>query len=263
MLITTRYLPLEDLEVAKDGTGRTVRAFCAVFDTDQDINDHEGEYTESLDRTSFNRTIAQVGSWPVFYNHGSTIQGAPSELYSMPLGRGTATADGRGVMTETKYSKTQLADDVLEQINAGVIRGQSFSGRTLRSTPARPRGGYRRNAAGELPKVVRHEIAMTEFGPTPFPYYPSATIEGVRSLTAVRMVDALLTSGTIDESMTDSDLAAAVRAALDATPSGDPATRTATSSEPGATEPVAQLRAHQVRARLYRMGIDVQGASTG
>jgi HK97 family phage prohead protease len=253
--ITTRYVPLDDLEIKKDGTGRTVRAYCAVFDVDQEISDFEGDYVESLARTSFNRTIAQVGSWPVFFNHGATIQGAPSELYSMPLGRGTAEVQGKGVLTETKYARTQLADDILEHIREGVIKGQSFSGRTLRSAPSRPRGGYRRSSDGALPRVVRHEIAMTEFGPTPFPYYPGATIEGVRSLTVVRTLDALLNNGTISESSTDDELLAAVRAALDATPSGDSATRTATSSEPGADQRSAPLRRHQIRAALYRMGL--------
>ena len=255
-LIITRYMPLDDIEVKKDGTGRTVRAYAAPFDTPVDIADGEGEYIESIDRAAFNKTIRDNESFPVFYNHGATIQGAPSELYSMPLGRGTATPDGRGLMTETKYTRSRVADEVLDSIHEGVIRAQSFSGSTVRSTPTRPRGGYRRSASG-LPRVVRHEIAMKEFGPTPFPYYPTATIESVRSLTGALMVESLLHSGTIDVDMNDGELAAAVRAALTATPSGVPVDRNATSSEAGATDTVAvaTLRAHQVRARLIRMGI--------
>lgn len=250
--LITRFTPLTDETV--DVTGRTVTAYAAVFDVEQDIRDVEGEYREVLDRAAFNKTISDNGSFPVFYNHGSTIQGAPSELYSMPLGRGTATVDSRGVLTETKYTNTRVADEVLENIKAGVIRGQSFSGAPVRSAPERPaRGGYRRTASG-LTLVRRHEIRMKEFGPTPFPYYPSATIEGVRSLTGLRTLEALLNDGTITESMPDEEIAAAVRAALTTTSSGEPADRNATSTEAGADQRSAAARIH-MRSRLTERGL--------
>jgi hypothetical protein len=72
---------------------------------------------------------------------------------------------------------------VLEAIGSGSITGQSFSGRFVQSTPSVPRGGFKPDArSGELTLVTRTEIAMREYGPTPFPAYSDAAIVGVRSL---------------------------------------------------------------------------------
>jgi hypothetical protein len=73
---------------------------------------------------------------------------------------------------------------VLEAIRNGDISGQSFSGRFVASDKPVPRGGFRPNAKGELTLVVRTEIAMTEYGPTPIPAYDVPMVVGVRSLAA-------------------------------------------------------------------------------
>jgi hypothetical protein len=92
-----RLYPLEDMHIirsADGGDGRTVEAFAAVFDDPAEIQDGEGHYVETIDRSAFNKVIADAsrargglpGSVKVLYNHGMTIQGTPSERCPCPSG---------------------------------------------------------------------------------------------------------------------------------------------------------------------------------
>jgi len=177
----TRSYPLDDIQIRSGGDGRTVEAYAAVFDTPSEIRDQDGHYNEVISRSAFDKTIAERGNKVgVFYNHGMTLHGTPSERHSMPIGTPLEVrADQRGVFTVTRYNKTQLADEVLEAINSGAITGQSFSGRMVQSNPKR--GPYRARG-GELPTVTRSEIMLREYGPTPFPAYEDAGITNVRAL---------------------------------------------------------------------------------
>jgi HK97 family phage prohead protease len=167
--------------VRSGGDGRTVEAYAAVFDNPVEIHDQDGHYHEQISRTAFNRTLSHRGtSFGVFYNHGKTLYGTPSERASMPLGTPLEVrADSKGLLTVTRYNKTPLADEVLAAIENGDLRGQSFTGRMRSSSPAR--GPYRARA-GELTTVTRNEIELVEYGPTPFPAYEAAAIVGTRSL---------------------------------------------------------------------------------
>ena len=178
----TRSFPLEDITIQAGGDGRTVEAYAAVFNTPTTIRDQDGHYTEVIDAGAFTKTISERGSrFGVFFNHGLTLHGTPSERHSMPIGTPQEVrVESRGVLTVTRYNKTPLADEVLEAINSGAITGQSFSGRMLQSKTDARRPYRERN--GVLPTVTRTEIAMTEYGPTPLPAYEDAGILGVRSL---------------------------------------------------------------------------------
>ena len=180
----TRAYPLDDIQIRAGGDGRTVEAYCAVFDHPTEISDQQGRYREQLDRNAFNKTIKDKGTgFGVFFNHGMTLRGGHSDLGSVPIGSPVEAprADGRGLLTVSRYNKSALADSVLESIRAGDIRAQSFSGAFVRSTPTLPRGGYRAAGDGTLPLVTRSEIAMTEYGPTPIPAYDVPMVVGVRS----------------------------------------------------------------------------------
>jgi HK97 family phage prohead protease len=186
-----RSFPLEDIRVRAGGDGRTVEAYAAVFDTPTEIHDQDGHYLESIDRRAFDRTLqgaAPAGSrstWnvQVLYNHGRTLMGTPSDRNSLPIGTPVEVrADSRGLLTVTRYNKTGLADEVLEAIRSGSVSAQSFSGGFGRSDPGRaPRMGWRPDAGGKLKTVRRQEIALREYGPTPFPAYPDAAVVGVRA----------------------------------------------------------------------------------
>jgi HK97 family phage prohead protease len=187
----TRSFPLEDIRVRAGGDGRTVEAYAAVFGTPTEITDQDGHYQEVIDRRAFDRTLQQLApagsrsTWRVgvFYNHGRTLWGSPSERGSMPIGTPVEVrTDARGLLTVTRYNKTELADEVLENIREGAITGQSFSGRFMRSDPGRaPRMGWRPDASGKLKTITRQEIALKVYGPTPFPAYPDAAVVGVRA----------------------------------------------------------------------------------
>ena len=186
----TRSFALEDISIRSGGDGRTVEAYAAVFNTPAPVRDQDGEYTEELDPAVFNRAISDAApqgsrkNWRigVFYNHGMTLNGTPSERHSMPIGKILdIKADGRGLWTEVRYNRTTLADEVLENIREGSISGYSFSGNFRRSQPLIPRGGFRRNfRTGELPHVRRVESTLTELGPTPVPVYEKAAVLAMR-----------------------------------------------------------------------------------
>jgi phage head maturation protease len=195
-----RSFPLEDLSVRTTRDGRVVEAYLAVFNTPAEIRDQDGHYNEELDPVVFNRAISDArpqGSrttWRVgvFYNHGMTIMGTPSDRHSMPVAVPMdIKTDGRGVRATDKYHRSQFCDEIVEGLESGAIPGYSFSGRFRRSNPLIPRGGFRPDRAGNLPTVRRMESTLKEYGPTPFPAYADAAVLGVRSdsLMAAMMSD--------------------------------------------------------------------------
>ena len=185
-----RSVPLEDISV-RSGSGRDVEAYAAVFGIPAEVHDQDGDYTEELDPACFNRAISDAApqggrkDWRmgVFYHHGMTLYGTPSERHSMPIGKTLdMRADSRGLWTLTRYNRTPLADEVLENIREGSITGYSFSGHFRRSQPLIPRGGFRKNyRTGELPHVRRTESTLNEYGPTPRPVYAEAAVTGMRA----------------------------------------------------------------------------------
>lgn len=209
MSMVTRTFPLEDIHIrstAEGGDGRTVEAYATVFDVEIEVSDWDGQYREKIARTAFNKTLADKGlNFGVFYNHASTIYGTPSDRFSVPLGVPTEMrVEKRGLLTVSRYNNTTLADEILDSIRNGDIKGQSFSGKFLRSNPPRPRFGYERDTDGSLTVVTREEIALCEFGPTPFPYYTTAAIVGVRAEDISR---ALAASGYDPDNISDLTIA--------------------------------------------------------
>ena len=191
-----RAFPIEDVRVLTRAQGseygdcRTVEALTAVFDQETPIVDGQGRYRETIDRTAFDRTIAMIApqgsraNWKVgvFYNHGMTIHGTPSDTNSRPLGTSLGVrADTMGLVTITRYANTPLGEEILELIRSGAITGHSFTGRIMRSSPEPGRNGYRPDGRGELPLVRRLELGLREYGPTPFPAYDTTAVLSVRS----------------------------------------------------------------------------------
>jgi phage head maturation protease len=190
----TRSLALDDASVrsgrvtcetcAQDATGRIVDAYVAVFGEPAEIRDEQGHYYEDIDRAAFNKRLADLSrsraglrDVAVFYNHAMTVHGTPSEVFSLPVGHPSAIrADGRGLLASTHY--TSNGERVLQGMKDGDFTGHSFTGRIIRSDPQRvPRVGR----SGDLPRVRRLELGLTEYGPTPQPYYAGAQLVTVRS----------------------------------------------------------------------------------
>lgn len=178
-----RAVALDDIRIRSGGTGRTVEAYAAIFNEPAEIVDADGHYNEVNHPAAFNRSIQHHGGrFPVIYNHGMTVAGTPSDRGSVPIGVSVEVrADKRGVLTVAEYGTSELADEVLEAIRMGAVKAQSYGGRFIRSDPGRrPAGGWRPGPTG-LRTVTRMEVAMREFGPTPFPAFAGAAITGVRA----------------------------------------------------------------------------------
>jgi len=246
-----RAVPLADLEVK----GRTVTAYAAAFDSPASVYDPQfnpARHLESVARSAFTRALnAGAGrKAKVLFNHGKTIDGTPSERYSMPIatpeevradGRGLLTvsryantpladevrADGRGLLTVSRYANTPLADEVLELIRNESITGQSFRGAVYKYAE---RGGI----------VELTECGLREYGPCPFPAYADAEIVSIRSaadlMEAVtdltpeqraelaRLLSSSNTSNNPDTPIVGLDAAPAPEGTAAVTPDEDPST---------------------------------------
>ena len=172
-----RFAPLSDCATRTENGERYIDALAAVFDTPQEIRDRDGHYMEVIDPAAFNRTIEQRGAngFQVMFNHGKTMYGTPSERYSMPYGVPVdVRPDARGLVTTTRMLSTPLADEVYTGAAEGALRGQSFGGSFMATKKTK---GMR----GGLPTYRRTEIALREYGLTPFPYYQDAKVINVRA----------------------------------------------------------------------------------
>lgn len=236
-----RWWPLEDIEISRaHNDGRTVVALAAVFDEPYPVSDQYGDYDELVERSAFNKWLADGGVTRAMclYNHGMTVHGSPSDMYSVPLGRPLEiTPDGRGLKTITRYNDGPDVDRVLEAIRNGAIRGQSFRGRIVRSTPNNRRYSI---ANGKRTTVTRHELGLTDYGPTPSPVAAGAEILAIRSLLGLG---------------TDEQLAEFIRANTSTTPTGPETTSTTSTEEAGAEEP--QVIAHSDDLHSGRQQTDI------
>lgn len=224
-----RAVPLADLEVK----GRTVTAYAAAFDSPASVYDPQfnpARHLESVARSAFTRALnAGAGrKAKVLFNHGKTIDGTPSERYSMPIATPEEVrADGRGLLTVSRYANTPLADEVLELIRNESITGQSFRGAVYKYAE---RGGI----------VELTECGLREYGPCPFPAYADAEIVSIRSaadlMEAVtdltpeqraelaRLLSSSNTSNNPDTPIVGLDAAPAPEGTAAVTPDEDPST---------------------------------------
>jgi phage head maturation protease len=192
----TRATALDDLSVrsghitcdtcGRDATGRVIDAYAGVFGQEAEINDEGGHYFEQIDPVAWNKRLADLSrsrmglrDVSVFYHHGMTLYGTPSELGTHPVGHPMAIrADTNGLLTSTHYGTTDVAERVFTDLIEGNLTGHSFTGRIVSSDPPRvPR--VRRGES--LPRVRRLELGLAEYGPTPVPYYTGAQMVGQRA----------------------------------------------------------------------------------
>jgi uncharacterized protein len=256
-----RTFALDDIEILRTGDGgdgRTVRSYAAVFDVPATIIDQHGHYVERIARGAFDKTIRERGDRVgVFYHHGRTLYGTPSELGSVPIGSPKEIrADGRGLMTVARYNKSELAESVLEAIRNGDIRGQSFRGAVYRSNP---QNVPRRQPGGALPEVTRTELGLTEFGPTPTPSYDTGAM-------VVRTVDLAVLAGQLSDEERAELLRSLADPGSDGLPPGHGAPGSTTTTPPddgvaGTDGPQSvhpgriTVRHAALRAELIRRGI--------
>lgn len=218
-----RSFPLIDIEIERGGDGRTVTAYAATFGDPYEVRDQHGHYVEEIHPAAFNRAVSHgIERFQVLFNHGRTLEGSPSERFSLPLGVPLEVRpDSRGLLTRTRYSRTPLGDEVLQLIVDGAIRAQSFRGAIVNSRKA----GIHESG---LPIIERTELGLTEYGPAPFAVNSAAAMVAVRSdLLTVDPADltdeerealiAYLSAGTAAD-LAPEGTSAAPAASTDATP---------------------------------------------
>lgn len=176
--MAVRSVLLDDISIRSGGDGRTVVAYAAIFDAPYEVQDMDGHYMETIQRSCFDKTLAERMAQVVcLYNHGKTLYGTPSERFSMPLGLPLEIRpDNKGLLTVTRYNKNPLADEILESIRSGEMRTQSFRAQFMPGRSQRTRGGY-----NGMDSIVRSEAKLFDFGPTPIAVNHEAAIVGVRS----------------------------------------------------------------------------------
>jgi HK97 family phage prohead protease len=230
-----RTFALDDIEIQRGGDGRTVTAYAAVFGQDAEIHDQHGHYIERFDARAFSKTLMEtkLDRIGVLYNHGFDASGRPNMVGSVPIGTPVEVkADGRGLLTVTRYNRSEMADAVLAAIADGQIRGQSFRGRIFQSTKA---------PGDRLPTITRTQLGLREYGPTHSPAYEGAGILAVRSASDLESI-----LRTMIENITGTDTAAGD----DSTPSREP-----DSGEPG--------DAHSRRIKAQRNAMVARARSMG
>jgi HK97 family phage prohead protease len=239
-----RSYALEDIEIQRGGDGRTVTAYAAMFGQPYEVRDQHGHYMEEIERSAFNRTLSHgsaLRSAVCLYNHGYTAAGTPDMLGSVPLGTPLdIRAEDRGLLTVTRYNRSALADATLEAIHNGDVKSMSFRGQIHRSSPAR----VPRTRAGQpLPTVTRHELGLSDYGPTPFAVNQSAEIVAVRSLANL---------ATNLQHLDADGRAELMRMLASTPPDEDPDDDNATPSEgPGAEDPPNEaLRSADIARRI-------------
>lgn len=194
--LLTRAFPLKDVAkrsgkvtcetCGQDATGRMVDHYVAPFGEQTEVHDGHGDYIEEIDPAAFNRRLDHLARAAtglrgvgVFYNHAKTLYDTPSELYSVPVGHpAMLSTDASGLIASTHYSRDEASDRIFQGVVDGNIAGHSFTGRIVRSNPNRvPRRAHN----GDLPVVRRLELGLSEYGPTPVPYYAGTPVVAVRS----------------------------------------------------------------------------------
>jgi phage head maturation protease len=255
--IIHRTVPLADISVKP---GRTVEAYLAVFDTEAEIRDGQGHYKETIDGSAFNKAISDArpqgsrAGWKtsVYYNHAMTPYGTPSERWSAPVAvTRNLVVEPRGVIATDHYMETPEGDHALELVRAGAVKGYSFTGRLVRSSPNLVPGRGFRPSGGVLPVVRRLELGLSEYGPTPEPAYETAGVLGVRA----DFAQLLAANGfTVEQAMRLLPL-------LSATPDAEPAdSDTSETSEAVAVEPLIEHSDRQSPfARRLQVALTARG----
>jgi phage head maturation protease len=213
-----RYWPLEECRImsrsegGEYASGRVVEAYAAIYNTPAEIKDHEGHYEEEIDRGAFSDVLRAIspernrGFWNAtcLYNHGMTVHGTPAERFSLPAGVAKhISSESKGLLTRTEYANTPLGEELLELVNMGALRSQSFTGGIVRSDPTLrgPGDKYRRAYGGALQRVKRLVLGLREYGLTPFAAYSGAEVLGVR----MQLPGSLLTEEEWEEEDTSAD----------------------------------------------------------
>jgi len=155
-----------EVRVVRDGelraaANRTIVGYSAVFDSASlPINEHRHSFTERIRKGAFTRTIAEDDIRALYSHDESKLLGRRK------AGTLDLTEDSVGLRTTIRLPRTQLAEDVYENVRVGNLTGLSIRFQARKDNWSH--GGDQR----ELLDVQLSEISLVAF-----PCYPSTSAE--------------------------------------------------------------------------------------
>lgn len=146
--------------------GLTLEGYAAVFESPTQIDSWEGQFTETLARGAFAKTISE--RTPVLqFDHGTHPM-----IGSIPLGSiQHLREDDKGLFVRARLSNNWLIEPVRDAIADGGVSGMSFRFSVPDGKDTWNRGRTERTI---------HEVRLYELGPVVFPAYEDTSV-GVRS----------------------------------------------------------------------------------
>lgn len=154
-----RWFAVEDMR-AEDGEGGPVlRGYAAVFNS----NSEDMGFIERIAPGAFTKTLQESRDILALWNHNPDLP-----LASRAAGSLSLTEDDRGLAFEAHPVDTSWGRDAVAAVRAKVVRGMSFSFRTVKDAW---------DQGGKVPVRTLHEVKLYEVSPTPFPAYPRTNVQ--------------------------------------------------------------------------------------
>lgn len=158
-----------DLEIRKDGDGRTIAGIVVPYDVEQRIHH---SLTEVFRRGAFSRVIPNAHRVKLLVSH---------DAQALPIGRATLLReDTAGLYGEFRVSKGSRSDDILELVRDGALSEFSIGFQPLKD---------HRRPDGVVERLAAHlaEVSLVTFGA----YGQAAQVAAVRTPSATPNLDAL------------------------------------------------------------------------
>jgi HK97 family phage prohead protease len=156
-----------------DDDGLTLEGYAAVFDSPTEIDSWEGQFTETLARGAFTKTISE--RTPILqFDHGTHPM-----IGSIPLGSiRKLREDDHGLFVQARLSDNWLVEPVRDAIADGGITGMSFRFSVPDGKDTWSKNGSERTI---------HEVKLYELGPVVWPAYETTSV-GVRSNELIKLL---------------------------------------------------------------------------
>jgi HK97 family phage prohead protease len=158
-----------DMEIRKDGDGRTICGIVVPYDVEQRIHH---SLVEVFRRGVFSRVVPNAHRVKLLVSH---------DAQALPIGRATLLREeAHGLYGEFRISKGSRSDDILELVRDGALSEFSIGFAPLKDN---------RRPDGVIERLAAHlaEVSLVTFGA----YGQAATVAGVREVSATPNLDAL------------------------------------------------------------------------
>jgi HK97 family phage prohead protease len=154
-----------------EADGFNLIGYSVVFNTDIEVSDWYGDYTERIANGALAKTLTERGDRVVVqFDHGRHPM-----VGSIPIAAIRAQwEDEHGLFAWDRLHRSWLVEPVAEAIRSGAIKGQSFRFQIIAENATF-------DVKGRLTDTTITEVRLIERGPVVFPYY-EATDVALRSL---------------------------------------------------------------------------------